>query len=307
MKPFLVLLALIIGLFTLSLGFILIKDSKPRTAEEVRLQLQLDDDRQQHEVQMKQLELDRDLALNQQQLNYQSYLQQQALSHDAKLEQLRLQQQLAVEQRELERQLQIEQQKRQAEVALKQIEATTKYTLNQQKLSAESTQLGMKLAHDATMQKQMAESIESRIYLVSGAGVALILVLSASGAALFLIWRRSKVELLQLKHQHESSLEERHLAHAVRMKVLDVITQFPSTERADIIAKLVSSTPAPAAKPIVINPRQTEVVQHKTARKASTSKPRHRHLKALALMPVQDSKPFITLHLQKKQPVRRHP
>lgn len=310
MKPIAVLIIFIIGLFSIFLGYALIKDNKPRTADEVRMQLQLDDDKQQHEVQIKELDLNRDLALNQQQLNYQTYLQQQTLNHDVQLEQLRIQRQLATEQWELNQKTQAEQQKQQAEIAIKQLESTTKHTLNQQKLTADNAQLGMKLTHDATMQQQKAASIESRIYLVSGAGVAIILVLSGSGAVLFLIWRRSRVEIMHLKQCHQYNLEERHLTHEVRMKVLDVITQFSSEERVEIIGKIVSATAVPPVDTtIVLNPRQTEqpatappVKNELSAAKANppTSTTLSRYsLPSLALMPVHDSKRVIEAQLHK--------
>lgn len=319
MKPIAVLIIFIIGLFTVFLGYALIKGDKPRTAEEVKMQLQLDDDKQQHEVQIKEIDLNRDLALSQQQLNYQTYLQQQTLNHDVQLEQLRIQQQLATEQWEVSRKAQAEQQKQQADIAIKQLESTTKYTLNQQKLTADNAELGMKLTHDATMQKQTAESIESRIYLVSGAGVALILVLSGSGAALFLIWRRSRVEIMHLKQYHQYNMEERHLTHEVRMKVLDVITQFPTEERVEIIGKIVSASATPPADTtIVLNPLQAEkspplptsppAADEFAAAKASTPKStilRHHSLPTLALMPIHDSKRVIAAQLLKLAAYRK--
>lgn len=308
MKPVAVLIILIIGLFSIFLGYALIKSDRPRTAEEVRMQLQLDDDKQEHEVKIKELDLNRDLALNQQQLNYQAYLQQQTLNRDVQLEQLRIQRQLATEQWELDQKAQAAQRQQQAEIALKQIESTTKYTLNQQKLSADNTQLGMKLTHDAAMQQQKAASIENRIYLASGAGIAIILVLSGSGAALFFISRRSKVELMRLQQAHQYRMEERHLTHEVRMKVLDVITQFSSEERAEIVGKLVNtSTALPPDTTIVLNPRQTEpslgvppaTSEPTTANKHATppTTPNQHRLPRLALRPVHDSKRVIGVQL----------
>lgn len=168
----------------------------------------------------------------------------------------------------------------------------------------------MKLTHDATMQKQKAESIENRIYLVSGAGVAIILVLSGSGAALFLIWRRSRVEVMRLKQSHQYNMEERHLTHEVRMKVLDVIAQFPSEERVEIIGKIVSAAASPPVDTtIVLNPLKskqsttpppiTNELTTDETNTATSKTPSHYNLPKLALMPVHDSKRLIDAQLHK--------
>ena len=91
MKPSGVLTLLFVALFIAFLGYLLAKSDKPLTAAEVKTQLELDDDKQQHEITLKQFDLQRGLELNRLQLAYQAYLQQHTLIHDAQLAHLNLQ------------------------------------------------------------------------------------------------------------------------------------------------------------------------------------------------------------------------
>lgn len=308
MKPIGVLAILIVGLFAVFLGYSLVKEDKPKTAEEVKLQLQMDDNKQAHQVQLQELGLHRDLELNHQQLDYQAYLQQQTLNHDAQLQQLQMQQSIATEQWKSANQAQLEQQKYRAEADMKQLELGTQTILNKQKLTADNERQGLALQHDENMQRQASQSTERHIYVLLGAGVAIIVVVSGAFAALFRTWRRSHVELVRLNQSHNCQLEDRKALHEMRMKVLDVIVKFPQEERSEIIMKVISSTaPAPA---VTVLPTQERAVLDMPPlapelEAAVTAKPTPRQptppppvqkpsdagrLAALALMQVSDSK-----------------
>lgn len=302
MKPSGVLTLLFVALFVAFLGYSLAKSDKPVTAAEVKTQLQLDDDKQEHEITLKQFDLQRDLELNRQQLDYQAYLQQQTLNHDAQLAQLKMQKELANEQWKSNSEVQIAQQKQQAQTTLKQLELDAQSTLNQQKLAAESTHLGITLQHEEAMQRQTAETTERHIYVLSGAGVGIILVLSAASAVFFHIWRRSRLEMTELHQQHHYQIEERKLTHEVRMKVLDVIVKFPPEERADIIMQVISPTAAPAHEQSVTvldMPLEEPDTDAKPRETASVKTLSYSSLPTLALMPIHDSKPLVAQHISK--------
>ena len=306
MKPSGVLTLLFVALFIAFLGYLLAKSDKPLTAAEVKTQLELDDDKQQHEITLKQFDLQRDLELNRQQLDYQAYLQQQTLNHDAQLAQLKMQKELASEQWSSSSAVQVEQQKQQTQTTLKQLELDAKATLNQQQLAAKNAHLGITLQHDEAMQRQTAETTERHIYVLSGAGVGIILVLSAAGAVLFHIWRRSRLEMTELHQQHHYQIEERKLTHEMRMKVLDVIVKFPPQERADIIMKVISPTATiiPTSGTTVLDipleePDTDDAPPDEPMDTAAVKTLSHFSLPTLALMPVHDSKPLVAQHISK--------
>jgi len=280
MKSIVTLAALIIGLFAVFLGFTLLKPSPPKTQEEVNFQLQLDSNKQQHEIALRDSELDHQLSVNQQKFDHEAQLKKQQAENDAILQQYQMQHNLGIEQSKLAHEAVIEQQKNRKEVEIRQLDLNSKVAMQREELASSNQQKMMELEHEVALKRQQEAVAQQRIYLLFAGGIVLIIVFAGVILVLVRNFKEAQIQLRNLEQSREFQLEEGRNMHEMRMKALDIMASFPAEERKDVILE-VMNIKNPSTPPKVLNPaddtyndssKKQPQMEEQTAQKTTNSK-----------------------------------
>ncbi|MGV6809636.1 MAG: hypothetical protein ACWA5U_07145 [bacterium] len=239
MKAIVTLIVLILGSLVVFAGFMLLKPETPKTQEEVDLQLQLDNNKQQHELAVRNSDLDHQLSLNQQKFDHENALKQQQLETEAALQQYQMQHNLGVEQAKLAHEAIIAQQNMRKDVEIRQLDLQNQVEMQREQLTAENKQKMMELDHEVALKRQQEEGAQQRIYLLFAGGVVLIIVIAGVILVLVRNYKEAQVRLRGLEQNREFQLEEGRNLHQMRMKALDIMASFPQDERKEIILEVM--------------------------------------------------------------------
>jgi hypothetical protein len=252
MKAIVTLAALIIGSFVVFAGFMLLKPDTPKTQEEVDLQLQLDNNKQQHELAVRNSDLDHQLSLNQQKFDHENVLKQQQLQTEAALQQYQMQHNLGVEQAKLAHEAILAQQNMRKDVEIRQLDLKNQVEMQREQLTAENKQKMMELDHEVALKRQQEEGAQQRIYLLFAGGLVLVIVIAGVILVLVRNYKEAQVRLRSLEQTREFQLEEGRNIHQMRMKALDIMASFPQDERKEIILEVMNLN-TPEKQPKMLN------------------------------------------------------
>jgi len=252
MKAIVTLAALIIGSFVIFAGFMLLKPDTPKTQEEVNLQLQLDNNKQQHELAVRNSDLDHQLSVNQQKFDHENALKQQQLQTEAALQQYQMQHNLGVEQAKLAHEAILAQQTMRKDVEIRQLDLKNQVEMQREQLTAENKQKMLELDHEVALKRQQEEGAQQRIYLLFAGGLVLIIVIAGVILVLVRNYKEAQVRLRNLEQTREFQLEEGRNIHQMRMKALDIMASFPQDERKEIILEVMNLN-TPEKQPKMLN------------------------------------------------------
>lgn len=252
MKAIVTLAALIIGSFVIFAGFMLLKPDTPKTQEEVNLQLQLDNNKHQHELAVRNSDLDHQLSVNQQKFDHENALKQQQLQTEAALQQYQMQHNLGVEQAKLAHEAILAQQTMRKDVEIRQLDLKNQVEMQREQLNAENKQKMLELDHEVALKRQQEEGAQQRIYLLFAGGLVLIIVIAGVILVLVRNYKEAQVRLRNLEQTREFQLEEGRNIHQMRMKALDIMASFPQDERKEIILEVMNLN-TPEKQPKMLN------------------------------------------------------